>query len=413
MNIKNKTKIVNVKDIKPYPKNAKIHTPAQVEQIKKSIEKYDYIQPICVDKNNVIVIGHGRYEAIKDIDEKLEVVDLSYLKPKEIKKLRILDNKLISAEWDKQALQDEIEAIYKGFDDLDTIADELAIDEKELSSLVPELETDGDDDIPEDVKSITKLGDLWELGKHRLLCGDSINEDDVNRLMDGRRADLCFTSPPYNANTKLNDGDIFNDSKSKQLYKNNKDNKISSDYIDFCKNIMDIIFKNVEGYIFWNVSYNANSRFEYIAQIEDKIKYLVEQICWRKSSAVPIKNGMRRAWEPIYLFSTNKKTYKFREVYSNVWEISNQNVQHKDHKACFPVELPRKAIDMFEFAKIVIEPFCGSGSTLIACEKTKRICYGMELDEHYCDVIVQRYIDFCKKNDIKIDIKHNGKKYST
>ena len=392
MNIKNKTKIVNISDIKPYPKNAKIHTPAQVEQIKKSIEKYDYIQPICVDKNNVIVIGHGRYEAIKDIDEKLEVVDLSYLKPKEIKKLRILDNKLISGEWDKQALQDEINLIYNGFDDLDRIADELAIDEKELSSLVPELETEGDDDVPEDVKSITKLGDLWELGRHRLLCGDSTKEDDVNRLMDGKKADMVFTDPPYNVSFNGRSGKfevIKNDDLTEEKF---------NSFIGKFLNIM--ISSGVNTYYLC-----CNWAFYGIMQLKLKPKSC---IVWAKN-VFGLGRGYRHQHEFILFNGLIDPSIKNE---SDLWEIKKDtNYKHPTQK---PTALSERAIKNSSLkGNIVQEYFLGSGSTLIACEKTKRICYGMELDEHYCDVIVQRYIDFCKKNDIKTNIKHNGKIYNT
>ena len=198
MNIKNKTKIVKLEDIKPYPKNAKIHSPEQIESVRKSIEKNGYIQPICVDAKNVIVIGHCRFEALKLIGEKkIEVIDLSYLKPKEIKKLRILDNRLVSNEWDNDLLQQEIESIYNGFDNLDEIMSDLSFDAKELNNLLPEIETQGDDEIPDNVKTVTKMGDLWELGRHRVLCGDSTKEENVNRLMDGNKADMVFTDPPW------------------------------------------------------------------------------------------------------------------------------------------------------------------------------------------------------------------------
>ena len=140
MLIKNKLKIINLSDIKPYKNNAKIHTPEQIELIKQSLEKHDYYAPIAVDSKNVIVLGHGRYEALKQMNgKKIEVVDLSYLKPKEIKKLRILDNKIVSNEWDKDLLQAEIEAIYNGFDDMEKIADELSISEKELTMIIKSI----------------------------------------------------------------------------------------------------------------------------------------------------------------------------------------------------------------------------------------------------------------------------------
>ncbi len=139
MLIKNKLKIVDMADIKPYSKNAKIHSPEQIELIKKSLETNEYYSPICVDSENVIVIGHGRYEALKQMNGKeIEVVDLSYLKPKEIKKLRILDNKIVSDEWDKDLLQAEIESIYSGLDDMDSITAELNLAYEDIT--IPDFE---------------------------------------------------------------------------------------------------------------------------------------------------------------------------------------------------------------------------------------------------------------------------------
>jgi len=228
------------------------------------------------------------------------------------------------------------------------------------------------------------------------MCGDSTSVDAVDRLMNGDKADIVFTSPPYNANTKAGDGDIFTSKKSKKLYAEGySDNLESSEYVDFAKNVLEVCFSVTEGYIFWNVSYNANSRFEYIQQIADRLPYLIEQICWKKSSTIPFKGSLMRDWEPIYLFSTHKESLGLQEVISNFWPISNTNSQAENHKACFPVDLPVKGISIVkEKTGIVFEPFGGSGSTLIACEKTGRSCRMMELDPKYCDVIVKRWEEF-------------------
>ena len=169
MNIKDRLKKVKLSDIHPYANNAKIHSPKQIKDLIKSIKEYDYNVPISLGKDNVIISGHGRYYALKEMnpEQKIEILDLSHLTKEQECKYRILENKIISEEWDKDMLQKEIDDIYGGFDDLDKIADELSFDD--IEKYIPEVDTESDDEIPENVKTTTKLGDLWELGKHRLL----------------------------------------------------------------------------------------------------------------------------------------------------------------------------------------------------------------------------------------------------
>jgi DNA modification methylase len=214
--------------------------------------------------------------------------------------------------------------------------------------------------------------------------------------MNGQQVDMVFTSPPYNGNVKASP-DIFGTEKSVDLYEEKiRDDRESEEYIEFVKDVLEACFEYTDGFIFWNVSYNAKSRFEYIKQIEDRIEYLIEQICWRKTASIPFKGSLRREWEPIYLFSTNKETLGCEEVTSNFWQIDNQKSQNKVHKACFPVDLPSKALSIVK-PKTLLEPFGGSGTTMIACEKAGVKCFMMELSEVYCDVILKRWEDFTGK----------------
>jgi DNA modification methylase len=269
-----------------------------------------------------------------------------------------------------------------------------------------ELEAVEDDyEQPETIETDIVLGDLFEIGEHRLLCGDSTDSDAVAMLMNGEKADMVFTSPPYNANTKAGQGDIFNKKKSVKLYSDGySDNLESSDYVDFASSVLNNCFLFTDGHIFWNVSYNANSRFEYIQQIQNHLQFLIEQICWKKSSTIPFKGSLMRDWEPIYVFSTNGNMLGLNSVHSNHWEVNNTNSQQDNHKACFPVELPSKAIKLNEAYKLIFEPFTGSGSTMVASHQLKRKCYGMELDPKYCQVIIDRM----RKLDPSLVIKRNG-----
>jgi len=267
MNIKNKTKILNIKELKPYKNNAKIHTPAQIEQLKNSIAKYDYIQPICVDKNNVIVIGHGRYRAMMEMDSEqdVEVVDLTYISSLEIKKLRILDNKIVSDEYDHGVLTAELNTIYKNLDsEIEKAVHELSLTDKEIKDMLSKDAKEDGYEIPDEIQTDIKQGDLIEIGKHRLLCGDSTDAEHVAKLMNWEKADCCITSPPYNqGNTK---GDLFSHRKRvEKLYTNDYDNKTKDEYFQWSINILNVISNFVKEIhsIVWNVSYNAKSRAEY------------------------------------------------------------------------------------------------------------------------------------------------------
>jgi DNA modification methylase len=151
------------------------------------------------------------------------------------------------------------------------------------------------------------------------------------------------------------------------------------------------------------VNYNSNSKFEYIQQIIPFLPYLIEQVVWKKSSAIPLKGCMRRAWEPVYIFSNTRKNLGTEVVETNIWEISNTHSQGEDHKACFPVGLPAKGISLVKpKTGIVLEPFGGTGTAIIAAEQLGRKCYMMELDPHYCDVIIARWEKLTGKKAIKL-----------
>jgi DNA modification methylase len=374
---------VKLSAVIPYERNARKND-AAVKEVVKSIERTGYRTPIIVDENMVILCGHTRAKALakmgwKEIPFVVQYTDLSEEQKQEY---RIRDNKTGEiAEWDFEILEADFSS--------DELID-FGFDIKDLTQ--PEVEEDEAPPVPEIARTVE--GDIYTLGNHRVMCGDSTMIDDVEKLMDGKKADMVFTSPPYNANSLMSDGGVF-DNPSVKMYNKMNDKKETNDYVKFIQDVLEICFIFTDGFIFWNINYNNNSKFEYIKHLEKRIDYLVEQICWKKSSTIPFKGCLKREWEPIYVFSTNKQNLGVKNVSPNFWDISNQNTQIKEHKACFPVGLPLKGIELVnKNTGIVFEPFCGSGTTLIACEQTNRICYGMELDEKYCDVIVQRWVNF-------------------
>jgi len=403
--------MVDVNSLIPHPKNCHDHPPEQLERLCKIIEYQGFRNPLTVQAGtNLIVTGHGRALAAKKLGMKeVPVIYQEFESDEQLYAHLVADNAIGKDTWatlDLGMINLELE----------NLGPELDIDLLGLKDFVIEpiekLDPQADEDeVPEVIDPIAKKGDIWLLGNHRVMCGDSTMIDDIEKLMDGQTADMVFTSPPYNANAKTGDGDIFNGKKSKNMYEGKfVDNQDSSVYIQFAKDVLDMCFSFTDGFIFWNVSYNANSRFEYILQIEDRLNFLIEQICWKKSSTIPFKGSMMRDWEPIFLFSTGGNTLGLSSVVSNHWEVSNTNSQGENHKACFPIALPEKAIMMLEKSKIVLDPFLGSGSTLIACEKTNRKCYGMELDEKYCDVIVNRWQNYTGK---EAKLESSGETYNS
>ena len=391
---------IGIETLIPYANNARTHSEAQVAQIAASIREFGFNNPVLIDEQSSIIAGHGRVLAARKLElDAVPCIRLNHLSETQRRAYIIADNKIaMNAGWDEELLALELTELTEFGVNMDLTGftvDEIA----ELNPKITEGLTD-EDAVPEVPETpITKLGDVWLLDKHRVMCGDSTSIDAVEQLMNGQKADMVFTSPPYNADTKAGQGDIFNGKKSVKLYSEGYSDKLPScDYVNFAASVLEICFAVTDGFIFWNVSYNAKSRFEYIQQISGRLPYLVEQICWKKSSTIPFKGSLMRDWEPIYVLSTNKQSLNTKNVTSNFWQVSNTNAQQENHKACFPVELPEKGIVLVNVnTGIIFEPFCGSGTTVIAAEKTERNCYGMELDPKYCDVIVKRWQDFTGK----------------
>lgn len=386
--------------IKLDQRNYRKHSQKNKDLINKSLKECGAGRSIVIDNEDNIIAGNGIFEQSQKLGIKPRIIEsdgseLIVVKRTDLatndekrKQLAIMDNSTSdSSEFDFELLQEDF--------DIETIKD-YGIDFKfEIEDSKEVVE----DEIPENVDTKCKRGDIWKLGDHRLMCGDSTKVDDVEKLMNGKKADITFTSPPYNGDNKISNGDVFAKKGNQKLYADGyEDNLDSEEYINFASSVLAICFQYTDGYIFWNVNYNSNSKFEYIKQIVSFLPNLIEQIAWKKSSAIPLKGCMRRGWEPIYLFSTNGKNINTDNVETNIWEISNTNSQVSNHKACFPVALPAKGISLVKKnTGIVFEPFGGSGSTLIACEQLNRRCYMMELDEHYCDVIIQRWENLTKQ----------------
>lgn len=380
-----------VSDLKPYEKNAKAHPKKQVQQIAASIKEFGFNQPIVVDKNNVVIVGHGRLEAAKALGlTEVPVVQVD-LTEEQAKSYRLADNKLNESEWDMKLVVEELKGLSAPMLELTGFDKDLIIEPDDKDDVVP--------DVPEEPTA--KLGDIYQLGNHRVMCGDSTKIEDVEKLMDGKKADMAFTSPPYNGDTHLD----YGKGENKKLYENNTDKWTSDEYISFCHIVLSNFFEVTEGFVFWNVMYNAKSRYDYIKVIYPFVDKLWETIVWKKTG-MPLSNGLTRNFEFIYCFKNGARKHVSKQfkTESNHWDISNIGAQDKtNHRACFPVALPQKGIEVGSNGEeLVLDLFLGSGSTLIAAEKTGRICYGMELDPKYVDVIIKRWEEYTGKTAVKL-----------
>ena len=409
------SKKIKLSNITPDDKNNNKHTSYGMDLLEKSVNKVGIIESITISNDDKIISGNARHEVIgKHFEKEALVIETDGTQPIIIKRTDIesdtkqfYEASILANTTSKKNIDFDMEVI-------DTLVEEFDIDVVDLGvDIIDEehLEAEEDDfnGVPPK-EPITVLGDLYEIGEHRLLCGDSTCSDSVERLMDSVKADMVFTSPPYNGNTSFNKGtggSGFGGGKNLgKLYENYDDNLDSKEYIEFCQSVLNNCFFNTNGFIFWNINYNTNSRSEYLEQIYPYLEKLSETIIWKKQ-ALPVPHGLTRTYEFIFVFSTLEKKIRLghaNKTEFNFWEVNNAGALDKSHRAAFPIELPSKAINLVEKTKIVLEPFAGSGTTMVASHQLKRKCYGMELDCKYCDVIVARMI----KLDSTLPIKRNG-----
>ena len=266
--------LVKIETLKPHPKNMHKHSKDQIDRLCKLIEYQGFRNPIIVQKGtDLIVAGHGRILAAKKLKIKeVPVIYQEFESEAQLYSYIVSDNAIGKDSWatlDLSMINTEMLDFGPDFD-----IDMLGIKDFVIEPIEKfEAQTD-EDEVPEVIHPITRRGDIWLLGNHRLMCGDSTMINDVDKLMNSEKADMVFTSPPYNGDTHLDYGKGDN----KKLYENNTDKWTSEEYIDFCHQVLNNIFSNTNGFIFWNVNYNAKSRFEYIESIYPFVKSLWETI---------------------------------------------------------------------------------------------------------------------------------------
>ena len=395
-------KLVPIDRLVPYANNARTHSPEQVNKLRSSLREFGFINPIIIDKDYGIIAGHGRLLAAREEGyTEVPCVFADHLTEAQKKAYIIADNRMaLDAGWDEEMLRVEIEALQAEAFDLGL----TGFDEKELSKLFDDGKDAKEDDFDVDAElekpTFTKAGDVWTLGRHRLVCGDSTKPETYDILMDGKKANLVVTDPPYNVNYEGTAGKIKND------------NMASEKFFDFLfdafSNMEKVMADDASIYVFHADTEGLNFRKAF-----DAAGFYLSGCCiWKKPSLVLGRSPYQWQHEPC-LFGWKKKGkhqwYSDRKQ-TTIWEFEKTK-KNTDHPTMKPIPLLAYAIGNSSMSNtLVLDPFGGSGSTLIACEQTDRSCATIELDEKYCDVIVKRYIELVGSAD-GVSVLRDGKEY--
>lgn len=382
--------LVSIAKLVPYQNNARTHSPAQIQKLRSSLREFGFVNPVIIDRDYNVIAGHGRIVAAREegITE-VPCVFVDHLTEAQKKAYILADNRMaMDAGWDEELLRVELEALEgMGFD-----LGMTGFDEKELAELFPNEEAKEDDfDVEAELQrpTFTKSGDVWTLGRHRLVCGDSTKEETYAVLMDGVKANLVITDPPYNVNYEGSAGKIKND--------NMANDKFYEFLLAAFKNMESVMASDASIYVFHADTEGLNFRRAFA----DAGFYLSGCCIWKKQSLVLGRSPYQWQHEPVlYGWKKNGKHqwYTGRKE-TTIWEFDKPK-KNGDHPTMKPIPLLAYPIGNSSMANsVVLDPFGGSGSTLIACEQTDRICRAIELDEKFCDVIVNRYIEQVGSSD--------------
>ncbi|WP_421784232.1 site-specific DNA-methyltransferase [Gardnerella sp. KA01001] len=395
--------LADVSELIPYVRNARTHSEAQVAQIAASIREFGFLSPILVAEDNTILAGHGRLAAALKLGlKKVPCVKENHLTETQKRAYIIADNKLsLNAGWDSELLAVELSEL----EGADFNLDLLGFDEAELSSIFDADKDviDDDFDVEKELEEpcFSKTGDMWMLGKHRVICGDATKLETFKTLLEDTKVNLVVTDPPYNVNYEGSAGKIKND--------NMEDDKFYQFLFNSFVNMEQAMADDASIYVFHADTEGLNFRKAF----QDAGFYLSGCCIWKKPSLVLGRSPYQWQHEPC-LYGWKKKGkhkwYAGRKE-TSVWEFekSKKNADHPTMKPIALLAYPIKNSSMTN--SLVLDPFAGSGSTLIACEQTGRVCYAIELDEKYCDVIVKRYIEQVG-NDKSVKVLRGGKEYS-
>lgn len=386
MEIKSKQiEMVEIDRIKENPKNANRHSIEQIERLEKLIKYQGFRNPLIVsNRSELLVVGHGRLMAARNLGmTRVPVIYEDFENEEQEYAYVISDNEIARwAELDWQSLYSELNDL-----ELDDV-DYLGIEDFKLPEVEKEPEGD-ENEIPEVEDAITKRGDVWLMGNHRLMCGDSTVIDDVEKLFNGHKCDITFTSPPYNIGKSIRGN----------MYENNDDN--TNEYLQFLIDWTNLALTFTD-FVFHNNQLLENNKRDLIKYQSHFVDQIKDILIWNKKQHPPHINPgtFGTKWEYVMAMANDGKSRGFpcswQGKYSNVIETNNnsKNEYADIHKAGFPIEFPEFIIETMDFAQSLYDPFMGTGTSLIACEKHHKKSYGMELDEKYCDVIINRWQNY-------------------
>lgn len=378
--------LVAVSKLVPYVNNARTHNSQQITKLRSSLREFGFINPVIIDREYNVIAGHGRILAAKEEGiEQVPCVFVDYLTPAQKKAYILADNRMaMDAGWDEELLRVEIEALQAESFDVGL----TGFDEKDIAELFAGEDGDAQDDdfdVDEELQKppVSKCGDVWLLGNHRLICRDSTKEETYAVLMDGKKANLVVTDPPYNVNYEGSAGKIQND--------NMANDKFYQFLLATFLNMEKAMADDASIYVFHADTEGLNFRKAF----SDAGFYLSGTCIWKKQSLVLGRSPYQWQHEPC-LYGWKKKGrhqwYSDRKQ-TTIWEFDKPK-KNGDHPTMKPIPLIAYPIKNSSMSNcIILDPFGGSGSTLIACEQLGRICHTIELDEKYCDVIVKRYIE--------------------
>ena len=385
--------MTRVGDLTPYARNARTHSDEQVAQIAASIKEFGWTNPILVDGEKGLIAGHGRLAAARKLGmEEVPVIELTHLSETQKKALILADNKLaLNAGWDAELLNLELEELELEGVDLNLVG----FGEEERDALRPEVVNEGltdEDAVPEPPEEpITKPGDIWILGKHRLMCGDSTSVDAVDKLMKGDKADMVLSDPPYGMFLDTDFSTIKGSMKSigkKNHTIGNKYDKVIGDHDDFTPDLIQTFFANFhycKEMFLWGADYYAEllpEKNEGGWMVWDK----------RKDSQA---DAIGAEFELCWSRQKHKRRMLRHDWFGFLSSSNPTEARNRVHPTQKPTTLLQDIMEQWgDPGDVVVDLYGGSGSTLIACEKTGRSCRMMELDPKYCDVIVKRWEEF-------------------
>ena len=368
-------------DLSHDPSNVRTHDEKNITAIKASLRKFGQQKPIVIDDKGTVIAGNGTLESAKSLgwtEIDCVVTELDSLNKTAF---AIADNRTAElADWDQTALDLQLQSLAELNMDMSEFDFDIKIDDPSVEA------NEKDDEVPEvdDSNELgIELGQVWKLGNHRLMCGDSTKKEDVDKLMDGKKADIVFTDPPYG------NGDSGKYGRGQLGVRTIKGDKDLSCFVKCIKSIKpDVIMYFLQ----WRT----------LKESFDSIPLKIKTVgVWdKKNAGLNGSGGMSEQWE-AFCFAGNVRFTKFG---GNVFSVSRVHKRRSEspHPHQKPLELLEWLLSYIEDYKIILEPFCGSGSTLIACERTDRQCFGMEIDPHYCNVIIKRWEDYTGKKAERI-----------